>query len=756
MTKRIYALLLVVCLVITSSQYIYAENNNVNKIDVLTKLEILKGNGVSLDLDSKLSRAEAAAFIVRLLGEENEVKENKGKYNHTGFSDVRYSEWFAPYIGYCAQNGIINGYKDDTFKPKDTLGEKAFLKLILTAMGYEYNVDFTWNNVFGTAYGIGLVQDLSYSSGHEEDKNFTRGEVADFIYRSLQMNHNKTKVRMIQKFVDKGIISKAEAIDYNLLEDEIFTEIVSVTPTDSTTIEIKFNEPIQPITPENLLIYESSGTSNVLSFESVTKKDSADTYILKTAQEQKRDEEYTILVDKVIDTFGNPSNTLSKNFIGYRPDEIVSDLFEVSKVEAISNNVIYVYFTQPINDNALQTAFYTINKDDTEYIKGNNMNIMINKLSTCDNGISIFFKNHIFETEEYFKLAVDGMLSSIYGVRLNDGEGDTINFKSSIKSNDPFMVESCLPINNRTIQLVFNKEVNPVRAEQIFSYYVTDYNNQPIKIDKAEVINEGSNAGRVVRLTINTSIIINKEYKVLINDMTDITRQFSIVEKQYSFNGGYYSVENIDIEAILPLDESTIVVYVNKALDNDAAKMLGNYQVQGVTTSGYIAVPTAIYYDNTKEAHQIKLYFGNNVKFKQSQTYKLRVISFKDTLGNTQNVIKTKQFNFTTSNSPDIFITEAKVIGNNTIKLSFNKEIDYNIDNVQASNYKLTYLDNGVEYSKIPIGANYIDPSTIILNFDLLDNEKEYKLTFKKLVDYGKNVTENKDGKYIVDVLHGK
>ncbi|WP_458788499.1 hypothetical protein, partial [Vallitalea sediminicola] len=76
--------------------------------------------------------------------------------------------------------------------------------------------------------------------------------------------------------------------------------------------------------------------------------------------------------------------------------------------------------------------------------------------------------------------------------------------------------------------------------------------------------------------------------------------------------------------------------------------------------------PTAVYYDNEKDSHMIKIYLSKDKKLKQSQSYKLRAITLKDTMGNVQHVIKTNQFNFTSSNSVDIFINEAKIIGDKT------------------------------------------------------------------------------------------
>lgn len=755
MIKKITSILLVVCLILANSHFTYAKNKKINEIDVLTEIELLKGNGVSLDLDSQLSRSEAAAFIVRLLCDEEKVKNNKYKYTDTDFSDVKEDEWYAPYIGYCVENDIINGYPGNVFKPKDKLGEKAFLKLVLTAIGYEYDEDFTWDNVFEKAYGIGLVKDSDYiSSNYVEDKNFTRGEVCEILYTALQLIRPDEKVRMIQRFINNDLITKKDAIEFELIDDELETEIENITVVNSTTIEITFNEKVQQLEQKDILIYNPDDSSNELSIKDIVeKKDAKNTYIIKTEQKQEIDMEYVILVDEVIDVKGNPSPVLDSDFIGFRDEELVSDFFRISKIEPVSNNIINVYYTQPINENALQSSYYTILQDDEEIIAGNNMNMQINKLSTCNNGVSIFLKNYIFPEEEFFKIEIDEKLSSVYGVKLNNGEGDSIKFKSIATENVTFTVDYCEAINSKTVQVKFNKAVSPVLAKQIYSYYITDEDDKPIQILKANVVSEGDDAGKVVLLQVDTSIRRDKEYNLMVNNMLDVTRQFSIIEKSFSFTGGYYDTKDIIVDLVESIDDKTLEVYFSEPLDQKYTEDIDHYVIKSLKSSNYID-PVAIYYDKEYDAYMIRVYLDEELK--ESYEYNFRVLSLKDTLGNIHKNIKSFDFEHEDEEVADVYIDKAKIIGNNTIKLTFNKEIAFNINNVLTSNYKLSYVDNGVEYDKVPISANYIDPTTIILNFDMLDSEAEYKLTFKKLIDYGNNETDNKDGNYSVDVTLGQ
>ncbi|QUH29152.1 S-layer homology domain-containing protein [Vallitalea guaymasensis] len=757
--KRICTGFIIFCLIIVNVNFSYAQMSNTSlntKANILTELNILKGNGESLDLDGELSRSQAAAFIVRLLCEEKEVLDNKDKYNDTNFSDVSKGEWFTPYISYCVKNNIIDGYSDNTFRPNDKLGEKAFLKLVLTALGYKYNEDFTWSNVFEFAYGVNLVKDISYTSGHKEDTNYTRGKVVDILYTSLQLKNTKTKTRMIQKFVDNMIITKEKALTYNLLDDKLETDITSVEATSEITIEVTFNEPVQNLTPENILLYETVNVKT-LTINNITRKESTNTYVIQTSEPQNMDVEYTLLIDKVIDNNGNSSNSFNRTLLGFRADEVKSDYFKISKIEPVSKNIVYVYFTQPINDNALQTSFYTILQNDSKLVEGNNSNMLINKLSTCDNGISIYLKNYVFSTQEYFKLSIDGNMSSNYGVLLNDGEGDSVKFKSSVEDNATFEAEGCISINSRTIELKFNKEVNPVLAKQIYNYSITDENKRQIRVTNANVINDGNNSGRVVQLTIDENLMVNKQYNVLVNYLTDITRQFSIIEKQYSFICTNYGNKDIDIDAVISTDDNTLILYISDPVDQQSAQIVSNYQIQGITNRSFVAIPSGAYYNNMEDSSLIKIYLPKDKKLIKSHIYNFRILtSLKDSMGNYQSSIKNYRFTHNVSKSMDTYISEAKVIGENTIKLSFNREIAFNINNVLNTNYSLTYTENGLEYNKIPITANYIDPTTIILKFDVIDKEKEYNIRYKKLIDYGNNETINLNNKYSTKVIYGE
>ena len=78
------------------------------------------------------------------------------------FKDVPAGSTFAGYIAYCVESGLIDGYADGTFRPQNTLTGFAFLKMLLTALGYDSAIEgytgTNWTvNVAGRATQVGLT-----------------------------------------------------------------------------------------------------------------------------------------------------------------------------------------------------------------------------------------------------------------------------------------------------------------------------------------------------------------------------------------------------------------------------------------------------------------------------------------------------------------------------------------------------------------------------------------------------------------------
>ena len=96
-------------------------------VEVLNKIGVITGyEDGSFHPEKTLTREQAAKIIcIMALGTDAASKLGVEK---APFPDVPATSQFAGYIGYCVSTGIIDGYKDGTFKPKNTLTGYAVLQ----------------------------------------------------------------------------------------------------------------------------------------------------------------------------------------------------------------------------------------------------------------------------------------------------------------------------------------------------------------------------------------------------------------------------------------------------------------------------------------------------------------------------------------------------------------------------------------------------------------------------------------------------
>ena len=106
------------------------------------------------------------------------------------FKDVPANHTFAGYIAYCAQQGIINGYSDGSFRPSDTLDGYSFMKMLLGALGYDGSIEFfTGGNWSTNVAKLALANGIDLADGNDDfvgSKAVTREEACLYAFNTLQ------------------------------------------------------------------------------------------------------------------------------------------------------------------------------------------------------------------------------------------------------------------------------------------------------------------------------------------------------------------------------------------------------------------------------------------------------------------------------------------------------------------------------------------------------------------------------------------
>lgn len=698
----------------------------------LNKLNILQGDSKGdLNLGSQVKRSEAIALIIRMLGKETYVNTNANLFKSTRFTDVPQNQWYAPYVGYGTQNNILSGKTLSTFVPDEYTSEKQFLKMALCALGYIENTDFDWSNIYQKAYSIGIVTDPSYASKTQDNTLFyLRSEAVKVIYRSLNTPKKGGQKKLANLLVDEGAFTSAVIAASGIFGDDLPTSVEKVTSTAVDSIEVDLNENIQSVNSADITISDTAASTSVLAVKSLAFRDDK-IQIITAGQISGR--QYTVSINSVTDINGNISGRLTGSFAGFIQQQVSSDFFKIRKVEQASSNVINIYFTQPVNDNSESPAYFEITKNGSTYLTGSTQNFSVKKLQTANDAVSLLLKSTTLSQGEVYGVKVSGRLSSSYGAKLGEGAGGSMDFVTIAGQTSQLEVSAVQAWTSKSVKIIFNREIDPVWAGKRLNYMVLDANNNEIDVTKATV----SDNGREVMLTLEGSLEKAKPYEVEMDTIPDIYGQSSIEGKSYKFSGTYPDNISLSLSQASSTFNNSVTLTFNKAIDADSASDASNYYIQGVSDSSFYAIPVKAYFDAQGSQNTVKLFLPSERVFKNGERYCVYVSSLKDVTGSTSYDSLRAEFYGSGNSVVKPQITDAVTVARDTVKLSFNVEIAYDLNNISQNNYSLEYAENGETIKMIPIGVNYIDAKTLTLKFnDELYQTKSYQIKFNTVTDY--------------------
>jgi hypothetical protein len=153
-------------------------------IQYLKSQNIISGNpDGTFGPGNTINRAALAKILV-------EAKYSGQATGGNCFSDVK-EEWFAPYICFAKEKGIVSGYDDGTFKPNNNVSFVEAAKMISVALGYSTGSSPTipWYQMFVDILGTKKAIPTTITGFNQQ---ITRGEMAEIMYRLLANITNKT------------------------------------------------------------------------------------------------------------------------------------------------------------------------------------------------------------------------------------------------------------------------------------------------------------------------------------------------------------------------------------------------------------------------------------------------------------------------------------------------------------------------------------------------------------------------------------
>ena len=190
--------------------------------DYAEAVAVLNGMGVfkgyedgSFQPKGNITRAEVSAIVYRVYTQD--VKDAKASMyaTYNKFSDMAGAGWAQGYIGYCANAELVKGYPDGTFKPSGKVTGYEVLAMILRAVGYDKNGEFSgadWAlHVAQTAQQAGVLKNVK---GIDLNAPATRELVAELLFRAIAEASTVTYTPAFGYVTDKVLNNAAPTLGY--------------------------------------------------------------------------------------------------------------------------------------------------------------------------------------------------------------------------------------------------------------------------------------------------------------------------------------------------------------------------------------------------------------------------------------------------------------------------------------------------------------------------------------------------------------
>ena len=157
-------------------------------VDVLSALEVVKGDDRGFRPGETITRAEVSAILYRIVTGDVDDKNAELYKGANYFTDVTADRWYDGYVNYCANNGLVLGVGGGKFNPNAPVTGYEALVMILRAIGYNNPKEFSSGDWKLKASGYG--RRLGITNNIAEARLVgpaTREMVAEIMFQGLEV-----------------------------------------------------------------------------------------------------------------------------------------------------------------------------------------------------------------------------------------------------------------------------------------------------------------------------------------------------------------------------------------------------------------------------------------------------------------------------------------------------------------------------------------------------------------------------------------
>ncbi len=214
--KKLMAVVITVALLASVIVVAPTSANTLTDAEKCEALGMITGTGAGVNatyLASQPLRYQAAILFLRLLGKEAEALTWKGTVNFTDVAgDARLSASNKALLAYLKVHPEFGfgGYLDGSFRPFEPMTAAMYYKILLIALGYRENIEFTYDNVllFAASKGLSAIYSV---------KDLTIDHICIATIEALGKKAKGSTITLLQDLVEvKKVIPTDKAVTSGL------------------------------------------------------------------------------------------------------------------------------------------------------------------------------------------------------------------------------------------------------------------------------------------------------------------------------------------------------------------------------------------------------------------------------------------------------------------------------------------------------------------------------------------------------------
>ena len=231
-TKKAVLFTIILGVTLMFSSQVSASTEKVfSDVDQTTKysqaIEHLKNNGIvsgypdgTFQPEKTLNRAELLKILVEPFDSaQGSTSSVQGMSNC--FPDVK-DEWFAKYVCYAKEKGIVSGYPDGSFQPGNEVNFVEALKMMLGVLEIEYTEGGVW------------YQDIVNKAAEKEfipfdivvfDQKLQRGQMSEMMTRGIKDKNGNGELAWYLQNAGDCEVNYDSILQKRNIEDECFTSV---------------------------------------------------------------------------------------------------------------------------------------------------------------------------------------------------------------------------------------------------------------------------------------------------------------------------------------------------------------------------------------------------------------------------------------------------------------------------------------------------------------------------------------------------